>query len=88
MYTVDVEVCVCACVCNCQCRVSTQYSHGARILTCRSLFFVSANFRAQVFVRTDDKLKLLDYLVASGLTTIEATSFVSSRVIPQVSHKY
>ncbi len=36
-------------------------------------------------VSTDDKVRFIDLLSASGLQWIEATSFVSSRAIPQLS---
>lgn len=37
-----------------------------------------------VFVATEDKLRLIDLLAAAGLRSVEATSFVSPKAVPQM----
>ena len=37
------------------------------------------------FVATDDKLRLIDALIAAGVGSFEATSFVSPRAVPQLA---
>ncbi|MBM3510243.1 MAG: hydroxymethylglutaryl-CoA lyase [Alphaproteobacteria bacterium] len=37
------------------------------------------------FIATDDKLALLDALIAAGVTSFEATSFVSPKAVPQMA---
>ncbi|MEF9601917.1 hydroxymethylglutaryl-CoA lyase, partial [Paracoccus sp. PXZ] len=38
----------------------------------------------KVFVPTEDKIRLVESLVAAGIRSVELTSFVSPRAVPQM----
>jgi len=42
----------------------------------------------KVIVPTDVKIKLIKLLVSSGLSVVEATSFVSPKWVPQVTYVF